>query len=402
MWLTGFDVKSLSCLYLDKPLKAHTLMQTIARANRVDEGKSNGLIIDYIGIVKALRKALADYTANAGENIGTDPTVDKEELIARIFDTIGKSKAFLMEKGFDLQLLINAADFMKLSCLQTAANAVCGSIEDRKAFTTYASEMNRLLKYTNREDITGSLRKEYEAIAAISAELQEKRKHVNTTDLMVEINAIISEYVEVDQRQILVGDESSHRFNISAIDFDLLRREFARAKKKNLIMKDLEEVIQRKLDSMMFTNPNRINYYERYQEIITKYNSEQDRSNIEKTFMDLMDLASSMNSEQQRYVREGFTSDEELALYDMLSKKDLSKTDITKIKEVAVALLQKVKAKIAELNHWTDKQETKATVDNLIRDTLWAELPECYDELSISEYRQRIYEYVYTRYREVA
>ena len=66
MWLTGFDVKSLSCLYLDKPLKAHTLMQTIARANRVSEGKSNGLIIDYIGIVKALRKALADYTANVG------------------------------------------------------------------------------------------------------------------------------------------------------------------------------------------------------------------------------------------------------------------------------------------------------------------------------------------------
>ena len=66
MWLTGFDVKCLSCLYLDKPLKAHTLMQTIARANRVAEGKSNGLIIDYIGIVKALRKALADYTANIG------------------------------------------------------------------------------------------------------------------------------------------------------------------------------------------------------------------------------------------------------------------------------------------------------------------------------------------------
>ena len=402
MWLTGFDVKSLSCLYLDKPLKAHTLMQTIARANRVDEGKSNGLIIDYIGIVKALRKALADYTANAGENIGTDPTVDKDELIARIIETISKSKAFLMEKGFDLRLLINAADFMKLSYLQTAANAVCGSIEDKKAFTTYSSELNRLMRYTNREDIADSLRKEYEAIAAISAELQKKRKHVNTTDLMVEINAIISEYVEVEQRLIMVGDESSHRFNISAIDFDLLRREFAKIKKKNLVLKDLEEVIQRKLDSMMFTNPNRINYYERYQEIITEYNSEQDRSNIEKTFMDLMDLASSMNNEQQRYVREGFTSDEELALYDMLSKKDLSKTDITKIKEVAVALLQKVKVKIAELNHWTDKQETKATVDNLIRDTLWAELPECYDELSISEYRQRIYEYVYTRYRDVA
>ena len=55
-----------------------------------------------------------------------------------------------------------------------------------------------------------------------------------------------------------------------------------------------------------------------------------------------------------------------------------------------------------DMDHWTDKQETKAAVDNLIRDTLWAELPECYDEISISEYRQRIYEYVYTRYRMAA
>jgi type I restriction enzyme R subunit len=401
MWLTGFDVKCLSCLYLDKPLKAHTLMQTIARANRVNEGKSNGLIIDYIGIVKALRKALADYTANAGGNGGTDPTVDKDELIARIIETIAKAKMFLMDNDFDLQMLIDAYDFMKLSYLQEAANAVCGTIENKKTFTTYASELNRLMKYTDRNDITGHTRKEYEAIAAIYAELQKKRKHVNTTDLMVQINAIISSHVEIEHTPMMVG-EPSHRFDISAIDFDLLRREFAKVKKKNLVLKDLEEVIQMKLDKMLFTNPDRINYYERYQQIIDDYNNEQDRATIEKTFMDLMDLANSMNQEEQRYVREGFSSDEELSFYDMLFREDLSKSDIKKLKEVATSLLRKVKIKISELDHWTDKQETKAAVDNLIRDTLWAELPECYDEVSISGYRQKIYEYVYIRYKEVA
>ena len=401
MWLTGFDVKCLSCLYLDKPLKAHTLMQTIARANRVSEGKSNGLIIDYIGIVKALRKALADYTANVGGNGGTDPTVDKDELIARIGETIAKAKAFLMDNDFDLQMLIDAYDFMNLSYLQEAANAVCGTIEDKKTFTTYASELNRLMKYTDREDITGHVRKEYEAIAAIYAELQKKRKHVNTTDLMVQINAIISSHVEIEHTPMMVC-EPSHRFDISAIDFDLLRREFAKVKKKNLVLKDLEEVIQMKLDKMLFTNPDRINYYERYQQIIDDYNSEQDRATIEKTFMDLMDLANSMNQEEQRYAREGFTSDEELSFYDMLFREDLSKNDIKKLKEVAATLLRKIKTKISELDHWTDKQETKAAVDNLIRDTLWAELPECYDEVSISGYRQKIYEYVYIRYKDVA
>ena len=400
MWLTGFDVKCLSCLYLDKPLKAHTLMQTIARANRVSEGKSNGLIIDYIGIVKALRKALADYMANATGNGGFDPTIDKKELITRILETIEKVDEFLKENDFDLEMLINAYDFMKLSYLQEAANAVCGSIEDKKTFTTYASELKRLMKYTDRDDINAHTRKQYEAIAAIYAELQKKRKHINTTDLMIEINGIISEYVEIQQTPNVVR-ESPRRFDISAIDFDLLRREFAKVRKKNLVLKDLEEVIQQKLDNMILSNPNRINYYERYQHIIDEYNSEQDRATIEKTFMELMDLANQMGEEEQRYVREGFTSDEELSLYDMLFRDDLTKADIKILKEMSASLLHKIKDKISELDHWTDKQETKAAIDNLIRDTLWAELPECYDEVSISMYRQQIYEYIYTRYKVV-
>lgn len=400
MWLTGFDVKCLSCLYLDKPLKAHTLMQTIARANRVSEGKSNGLIIDYIGIVKALRKALADYMANATGNGGFDPTIDKKELITRILETIEKVDEFLKENDFDLEMLINAYDFMKLSYLQEAANAVCGSIEDKKTFTTYASELKRLMKYTDRDDINAHTRKQYEAIAAIYAELQKKRKHINTTDLMIEINGIISEYVEIQQTPNVVR-ESPRRFDISAIDFDLLRREFAKVRKKNLVLKDLEEVIQQKLDNMILSNPNRINYYERYQHIIDEYNSEQGRATIEKTFMELMDLANQMGEEEQRYVREGFTSDEELSLYDMLFRDDLTKADIKILKEMSASLLHKIKDKISELDHWTDKQETKAAIDNLIRDTLWAELPECYDEVSISMYRQQIYEYIYTRYKVV-
>ena len=400
MWLTGFDVKCLSCLYLDKPLKAHTLMQTIARANRVNEGKSNGLIIDYIGIVKALRKALADYTANANGHGGDDPTVDKQKLIERILSTIEKAKSFLRERGFELQSLIGAKGFEKVALLQSGANAVCGSMEDRKAFTTYASELTRLMKYIDRDDMERDSRREYEAIAAIYSVLQRKRKHADTTDLMVEISGIISQYMRIEEPT--PGITPSRQFDISSIDFDLLRREFARAKNKNLVMRDLEDLIEEKLHSMLSDNPNRINYYERYQAIIADYNSEQDRATIEKTFAELMALANSMSREEQRYVREGFSSDEELSLYDMLFRADLTKAEIKKIKEVAATLLQKIKAKIAELDHWTDKQETRAAVDNLIRNTLWAELPESYDEISISEYRQRIYEYVFTRYKEIA
>ncbi len=394
MWLTGFDVKCLACLYLDKPLKAHTLMQTIARANRVAEGKSNGLVIDYIGIVKALRRALADYTANTPG--GNDPTVDKEKLIEKIQEAITGAEAFLLERGFSLAKLIAAKDFAKLALLQDAANVVCESPESKKAYSTYASEIGRLVKYMDRNDIEPDMKQKKDAIAAIYDELKKKRKHIDNVELMVQINEIMGDYIQIEK--LPAGQAPSRRFDISQIDFDLLRRELAKSKKKNLVLKDLCELIQSRLSCMLKANPSRIDYYERYMAIINAYNSEQDRATIEKTFMDLMDLANSMTEEEQRYIREGFESDEELSLYDLLFKDDLSKKEIQELKTVAVDLLKKLKSKIAELDHWTDKPETKAVVDNLIRDTLWEELPECYDDHAINLYRMQIYEYVYTRY----
>lgn len=186
------------------------------------------------------------------------------------------------------------------------------------------------------------------------------------------------------------------------IDFDLLHREFAKAANKGLIIKDLSELVEERLKQMLRSNPTRIDYYEQYQNIIEQYNAEKDRSEIERIFDELTKLAQDLSQEEKRYVREGFSSDEELSVFDLLFKEDLSKKEIETIKKVAVDLLAKVKAKISELDHWTDKTETKAIIDNLIRDTLWEELPESYDELSVSAYRQEIYQYIYVRYKDVA
>ena len=400
MWLTGFDVKSLSCLYLDKPLKAHTLMQTIARANRVSEGKSNGLIVDYIGIVKALRKALADYTANSSGQGGADPTIDKEVLVARVVELIVKTDVFLREKGFSLAALVEAKGFAKQALIRSGADAVCGSMEEKKEFQTYAAELVRVMKYLQRDDLTEHQLSYRDAIVAIYKELQAKRKHADNTDLMVEINRIVSENLTLEP--IAAGLMESKRFDISKIDFDLLHREFAKAANKGLIIKDLSELVEERLKQMLRSNPARIDYYERYQNIIEQYNAEKDRSEIERIFDELTKLAQDLSQEEKRYVREGFSSDEELSVFDLLFKEDLSKKEIETIKKVAVDLLAKVKAKISELDHWTDKTETKAIIDNLIRDTLWAELPESYDELSVSAYRQEIYQYIYVRYKDVA
>ena len=400
MWLTGFDVKTLSCLYLDKPMKAHTLMQTIARANRVSEGKTNGLIIDYIGIVKALRQALADYTANPGGEGGNDPTVDKKELINHVLETIAAAENFLKEHGFELEELIKAEKFWKLSLLKEAANAMCETIEIRITYCTYATTLLKLWKYLDREDVTSEMKQRKDAIEAIYKELQKKRKHADITELSVIINEIVNEHLEIEDESSRV--EEARQFDISGINFDLLRREFAKSRQKNLILKDIQELLQERIARMLAMNPSRINFYERYQEIIQSYNDEQNRVTIEKTFEELMRLSEELTEEEKRYVREGFENDEQLSMFDVLMKDNLTKEDIKKLKKVAKELLEKIKQLLATMDHPFDKQETRSIIFNTIRDTLWLGLPDSYSDDSFAYCRDAVYSYVSQRYGGVA
>ena len=402
MWLTGFDVKTLSCLYIDKPMKAHTLMQTIARANRVAEGKTNGLIIDYIGIVKALRQALADYTANPeGGEVGNDPTIDKQELIKHVHEAIAAATAFLKEHDFELQNLIEADNFFKLFLLKEAANAMCETAEIRKTYCTYATTLLKLWKYLNREDITAEMKQQKDAVEAIYKELQKKRKHADITDLSVAINEIVNEHLQVDASTVAEPSDA-RRFDISGINFDLLRREFAKSKERNLILKDIQELLQERIALMLEQNPGRINFYEKYQEIIREYNQEQNRVNIEQTFEELMQLSQQLSEEEKRYVREGFENDEQLSMYDVLMKEDLSKEDVKKLKKVAVDLLAKIKNMLKEMSSPFDNPTAKATIIIAIRDTLWSDLPESYSDESINYYKDAVYNYVSQRYGMMA
>ena len=401
MWLTGFDVKTLSCLYIDKPMKAHTLMQTIARANRVAEGKTNGLIIDYMGIVKALRQALADYTANPTGGGGHDPTINKSELVKHVLETIAAATDFLKAHNFVLDDLIQAENFLKLDLLKEAANAMCSSLEVRKSYCTFVTTLLKLWKYLNREDITHEMKLQKDALEAIYKELQKKRKHADITDLSVAISDIINEHIEMDV-PMAAEEDLSRRFNISGINFELLRREFARSREKNLVLKDIQELLQERITQMLAANPSRINFYEKYKEIINDYNIEQNRATIEKTFEELMKLSRELEEEDKRYIREGFENDEQLSMFDVLMKDDLSKEDIKKLKKVSVELLDKIKQLLATMDHPFDKPETRSIIDNTIRDTLWAYLPDSYSDENINYYRGAVYNYVCQHYGYVA
>ena len=398
MWLTGFDVKTLSCLYIDKPMKAHTLMQTIARANRVAEGKTNGLVIDYIGIVKALRQALADYTANPEGELTNDPTIDKRELIDKVMQAIASAEGFLKTHDYDLEKLIESYHFDKLELLKMGANAMCKTVEVRKTYGTYAATLLKLWKYLNREDITPEMKRQKDAIEAIYKELQKKRKHADITDLSVAINRIVNDHLEVDGAMQVAEHAEGRRFDISGINFDVLRREFAKRRDKHLVLKDIEDLLQERLARMMAENPMRINFYDRYQEIIRHYNEEQNRVTIEETFEELMKLSQELSEEQQRYIREGFDNDEQLSMFDILMKQDLGKDDIKRLKKVAIDLLAKIKEMIATMSQPFENPTAKHHIIVTIRDTLWEQLPESYSDESINYYREAVYEYLSRRY----
>ena len=171
-----------------------------------------------------------------------------------------------------------------------------------------------------------------------------------------------------------------------------------KTKRKNLLLRDIKSIVEERLDRMMAANPHRVNFYDHYQKIIEAYNAKQDRGDIEKTFQDLMDLSQELDEETQRFVREGFENEEELAMYDLLFKDSLTKEEIKQLKSTAKELLQKVKEAIHQMHNWREKEETKANVEKVIRNVLYMQLPQCYDDQAMEQCRKQVFTYVYDAY----
>lgn len=210
------------------------------------------------------------------------------------------------------------------------------------------------------------------------------------------MSKIVSDYISIEEKN---KEGENRQFDISKIDFDLLRKEFAKSQRKNLMLKDLEELVKTRLERLLHNNPSRVNFYERYKKIIEDYNDEQNRVSIEKTFEELMILANSLSQEEQRYVREDLQNDEQLAIFDLLFEENLSAKDIKKIKEVSVELLEKIKNTVASIDHCFDKEEGQASVKIVIRDLLWQDLPD--NVINNFDIYQKKYKITFTQDMEI-
>lgn len=403
MWLTGFDVPSLSTLYLDKPLKAHTLMQAIARANRVNEGKNNGMIVDYCGILKNLRKALATFAGagdggRGGEGGEIEPARPDEELLADLAESIAFVRAFLTEHGASLDSIITQTGFARNAAILAAKEAANENDETRKRFEVMCRAVFTKFKACITVDGVNAYRKDYDAINVVYKSLQQDREKADITDIIRQLHKVVDEAIETQPDR--VGEETK-AYDISKIDFDRLRQEFERSPAKRTTVQNLKTAIEQRLERLLQQNPLRTDFQRHYEEIVTEYNREKDRVTIEKTFEALLRFMNEMNDEESRAVREGL-DEESLAVFDLLKKPDLSPAEIRLIKEMAVKLLETLKAERLRIDHWQEKEATRDAIRLAIRDFLWSEstgLPvDHYTEDDVQIRADEVYHHVYRAY----
>ncbi|WP_045219077.1 type I restriction endonuclease subunit R [Desulfonatronum thioautotrophicum] len=401
MWLTGFDVPCLSTLYLDKPLKAHTLMQAIARANRVHEGKNNGMIVDYCGILKDLRKALATFAGTGGEGgTGgeTNPARPGQELLADLAEAIAFVRAFLADREASLDDIITKTGFDRNAAILAAKEAVNENDETRKRFELTCRAVFVKFKACINENGVHAHRAERDAINVIYKSLQQDREEADTTDIIRKLYEVVDKAIKVRPTP---ATENTEVYDISKIDFDRLRKEFERIRAKRTTVQNLKAVIELRLEQLLRQNPLRTDFQKRYEEIVANYNREKDRVTIERTFEELMRIIQDIDDEGSRAVREGL-DEESLALFDLLRKPELSAQEIKRIKTVAVDLLQTVKNRINEIDDWESREATRDSIRLTIRDFLWSDttgLPaDHYSEDDVHVRAEEIYRHVYRVY----
>ena len=378
MWITGFDVPPLSTLYLDKPLKSHTLMQAIARANRISEGKNNGLIVDYIETYTALLDALAIYGAggeqgNDGGEQSEPPVKPKEDLIHQLEEALTVIEFFLLDEvGFDLQELMNTSGLEKLFVMEKGVNAVYTNDETKRKFQVLAREVFKKFKALQPDKVLKEYAPRKNAVDVIYTAIENNIESADVSEIMKKIQDVIDASISTIAAEPTL--DSGKIIDLSGLNFKVLEQYFLKMPHKNTAVQSLKDKIERKLKVMIDRNPMRVDFYQRYQEIIDEYNRGKDSVTIEETFKKLIEFVNSLTEEEIDTKREGLT-EEQKAIFDILRKQNLSESDRGKIKLIAVELLNELKKDKLRVDQWYEKYETTASVYKLVNDKLFLSLP---------------------------
>lgn len=406
MWITGFDAQCVSTMYLDKPIKGHTLMQTIARANRVyDDMKENGLIVDYGNVYEQLEKAYAIYgegskgvggsTGGGGES--ASPVDQLDTIEKELKKAINKTVDYLQTLDFDLSELIEAKPINKIGKIKDGADCINLNETTRTTFEMLARNVFRKFKALYPEPQVKRYVSKHNAIEAIYNALNQRVKSADITEVMLQLQEVVSESILL--KHAVADPKEEVYVDLSNLNFEKLKAAFAKAPKKNTLTYDLQQAIEKKLEQMLKENPLRLEFYDRYKEIIEEYNNGKSLENTIRAFDKLTDFVESLSEEEGRAVREHLDDQEALAIFDLLREgKELGTKELKEVKKVARQTLEKLKEEKLKVERWRESREVTAQVKSMIYDNLLWLPQEVYTDEEVSMKTVSVYQHIYTNY----
>jgi len=394
MWMTGFDVPSCSTIYLDKPMRNHTLMQTIARANRVYPGKHSGVIVDYANVFASLERALAIYAQGRG---GELPVRDKKALVEELRKAVADATAYCAAHGVTLSTVENApaAGFERVQAIEDAVNRLIAPEDVKRGFQTRARLVDALFSAVKPDPVAVEFAARCACLRAIAEAIRNLADPPDISHVMQGIQALLDQSIGAEPFKIKSPAAGHYGIDLSKIDFEALAKRFEKKQPTNSDLERLKAAVRAQLERMLRLNRTRTDYLEKFQALIEAYNT--GSRNIEEIFRDLLALSRVLTEEQGRHVREHL-SEEQLTVFDLLTRPgpNLTAEEREEVKKVAKNLLARLNELL--ILDWRQRAAARAQVRLAIEDVLDEGLPRAYDKEVYAEKCATLFEHVYESY----
>jgi type I restriction enzyme R subunit len=391
MWTTGFDVPSLSTVYLDKPLRNHTLMQTITRANRVFPEKNSGLIVAYVDVFRNLQKALAIYAT--GGKADEVPIEEKGALVDALKSAIDDLRSFCSSREVDLDQLAKLKGFEMVAAGKQTIEMLMADDDEQVAFLARAALVNRLYKAI-LPDTRANEFSRLRAVAKFLADgIAEYTEHPDVSGVMGRVEQLLDDSVAANEYLIPASDVNS-LFDLGTVDWDGLEAAFRQGRPRTAAQR-LRSLLSARIGALVRLNPMRVDLVERFEQLVADYNA--GSVNTETFFKELLAFKQDLTEEEARALSEGL-DEEQLAIFDLLMRPapELSEAEKTQVKTVAGELLSTLKRGKLVLD-WRKQQATRAAVRVAVEETL-DQLPDAFTRQIYAQKCDAVYQHVFDSY----
>ncbi|WP_420625598.1 HsdR family type I site-specific deoxyribonuclease [Candidatus Poriferisodalis sp.] len=393
MWLTGFDSPSTSSVYLDKPMRNHTLMQTIARANRVFPDKDNGLIVDYVGVFRNLEKALAIYGADRTGSGVDSPIRPKDDLVDELHAALSEAAEFCEAHDIDLDDMEGARGFEFIALQKAAVESLLIDEQTRRRYVSLARQVRKTFKALLPDPAAMAVTHRVAVIRSMASKIESSSESPDIRGVMDSVSELLDRSVGAREYIIRSAGGADPLIDLNQLNFEQLALRFAA--NKRTATKAIEKDLEQRLDEAVRKNPTRLELAERFRRLIEEYNA--GAHNLEEFLRRLKAINDELTEEEERAVRED-ASEAELAIFDLLTKPEpeLNASEAMKVKGAAKKLLEHIEEKL--VLDWKRRQQTRSAVRVAVGTVLDAELPDVYGPELFDQKVDAVYGHIYASY----